>query len=875
MAQALPCGLAGRVVLWYCAAAGPCAAAAATAPRTLGALAAACPELSTSLALLAAAAAGPLGDSAGWLLGCGPGERSCARTVFLPVDAAWQKHFTATGSSLAAATTSLASLPADSSSSSPQQQQLLPDVARVLLLHVLAGGEGKLRAKAFPRAPASRAYGTRLAGARVAVSRSGSANTLQLRGPVGGAASAAASLTNDLAAGKALVHIVDSVLPAPPPASPSPSPPAPQGAAASPSPPPSPPPPSPPPPSPPPPSPPPPSPPPPSPPPPSPPPPPPIPPPLPAATTPAAPAPPSLPPSRSRRPRPPPGPPPRAPDSPRPPLAVSGLAGYLELIREVRAPVIAVSMVAVPGTRKYVLVERPTDVFYVNGGVLDLDTNKSLRFLPAENRFCSGVMVLPSGQPIFPGGFGKAGQLADGRANIGGFFAGNNSLINVGNMRALRWYATPAVMPDGKVLIVGGSPQYNAGAPPPWAELWDPARPWDKTRIVPQPPAFESVEHRWYPLVWLLPRGDVFWWSDRAGAITDSDTFTVRRNMPRFPETYRYRTLYPFTAAGTMLALRPQDDYQPSFVIFGGGDMTGRPFINTDDVTLPASSQAARLDLRHCDSDPSGYCTAGWQLEDMLGLRRLMGDAVVLPNGRVILHGGAGSGLTGLAKGGPNQAADPQLQSLAYDPYAPPGRRFARLERGPIVRLYHSAVCLDPSGLLLVAGCETCAGYRGGTPFISPSPDGLFEYRLEWITPAEVAPGVPRPEWVAEPGGGGVRPPEVIQRGSTFNVTYEYALSAAPGGGGGLLTAASLSTPCAATHSVGMNSRMVMMTVLSDVEVAAGGGGAGGGGPPRRRVATLAAPPASLRGLAPAGRYLLFLVGQAGSYSRGVWVTVT
>ncbi len=28
-------------------------------------------------------------------------------------------------------------------------------------------------------------------------------------------------------------------------------------------------------------------------------------------------------------------------------------------------------------------------------------------------------------------------------------------------------------------------------------------------------------------------------------------------------------------------------------------------------------------------------------MEDMLGLRRLMGDAVVLPNGRVILHGGA------------------------------------------------------------------------------------------------------------------------------------------------------------------------------------------------------------------------------------------
>ena len=44
---------------------------------------------------------------------------------------------------------------------------------------------------------------------------------------------------------------------------------------------------------------------------------------------------------------------------------------------------------------------------------------QTLRFLPAENRFCSGVMVLPSGMPIFPGGFGPTGLLKDGRANIG------------------------------------------------------------------------------------------------------------------------------------------------------------------------------------------------------------------------------------------------------------------------------------------------------------------------------------------------------------------------------------------------------------------------------------------------------------------------
>ena len=91
-----------------------------------------------------------------------------------PHPQAWQKHFQATGSSLATATAALTSAPAgSSSSSSPQQQQLLPDVARVLLLHVLGAGEGKLRARQFPKVPGARSYGTRLGGARLTVSRWG------------------------------------------------------------------------------------------------------------------------------------------------------------------------------------------------------------------------------------------------------------------------------------------------------------------------------------------------------------------------------------------------------------------------------------------------------------------------------------------------------------------------------------------------------------------------------------------------------------------------------------------------------------------------------------------------------------------------------
>ncbi len=63
--------------------------------------------------------------------------------------------------------------------------------------------------------------------------------------------------------------------------------------------------------------------------------------------------------------------------------------------------------------------------------------------------------------------------------------------------------------------------------------------------------------------------------------------------------------------------------------------------------------------------------------------------------------------------------------------------------------------------------------------------------------------------------------------------------------------------------------------VLSDAELEATAGPSSSSALSRRRLATIAAPPASLKGLAPAGPYLLFLVGQGGSYSRGVWVNVT
>ncbi len=41
-------------------------------------------------------------------------------------------------------------------------------------------------------------------------------------------------------------------------------------------------------------------------------------------------------------------------------------------------------------------------------------------------------------------------------------------------------------------------------------------------------------------------------------------------DLPPLPPTFPYHTMYPHTATIALLALRPDNDYAPSFVIFGG-----------------------------------------------------------------------------------------------------------------------------------------------------------------------------------------------------------------------------------------------------------------------------------------------------------------
>ena len=104
---------------------------------------------------------------------------------------------------------------------------------------------------------------------------------------------------------------------------------------------------------------------------------------------------------------------------------------------------------------------------------------------------------------------------------------------------------------------------------------------------------------------------------------------------------------------------------------------------------------------------------------------RIMADAILQPNGKILIINGARVGKTGAtAIGTPNQrGAAPDV--IMYDPYAPVGQKFKVFAASPIQRLYHSTAVLLPDGRTLVAGTDEATF----------TPTTCYEHRIEAFTP--------------------------------------------------------------------------------------------------------------------------------------------
>ncbi|GLI60875.1 hypothetical protein VaNZ11_003093 [Volvox africanus] len=513
----------------------------------------------------------------------------------------------------------------------------------------------------------------------------------------------------------------------------------------------------------------------------------------------------------------------------------------------INAPVISIALTHIPTagprSRKYFAYFRAyTATQTQSAGTFDLNTRQAELLTTKYDQFCHGPIVLPDGRTALFGGFEdrrNAIQL-DGRRAIAIHNDATKRLEYPGRLVFNRWYPTPCMTADNKVLIVGGTAIPDQGPQIPAAEIWDPAKPAETPAALPLPPTFKQYAwNNWYPFICLLPNGEILWWGDRGGSITNSNWKEIYK-FPDLPNnTFPYRTMYWFTASIVLNALKPDPrtgEYREfSMTIFGGAPPDVKP-------NSPASPLSARLDMYYCKT---GICDRGWVIEDMLGQRRVMPTTTVIPNGKVLVHGGGQAGYAGWKRGDRYLSILPAYQDLMYDPDAPTGNRYTLSATLGIIRMYHMASCLDLSGKVVTSGCETCGmtgADAGDLPAnVSRSPDGDLDYRISFAVPTEIGPGVERPAIISAP--------EVITRGSVFTILYM-----------GTVSGATLAAPCANTHSINMNQRVLFLNVASAVN----------------GVARINAPPLSQPAAAHEGYYQLFLLGNqyptGRTYSEGIWV---
>ncbi|GLI60878.1 hypothetical protein VaNZ11_003097 [Volvox africanus] len=516
-------------------------------------------------------------------------------------------------------------------------------------------------------------------------------------------------------------------------------------------------------------------------------------------------------------------------------------------ISSLRPPVISIALTHVPKagprSRTYFAYSRARwRMDKQSAGIFDLNKNESNLVITPFDHFCNGPILLADGNPALVGGYDEPANKAqtDGRKWISIYDHNRRSMTSMTSMFYQRWYPTPCLVKDNKVLIVGGTYNIDKGPQIPVAELWDPTKPNAGTEQVPLPPTFKkNAGFNWYPFILMLPRGEILWWGDRGGSITNSNWEEIYI-FPDLPNnTFPYRTMYPCTSSIVLSAMKPDGktgEYNDfSIVIFGGAPDGPKG--------APASPVSARLDMFYCGTN---ICDKGWVIEDMLGQRRVMPYATVLPNGKVLVHAGGQAGIAGWKSGKYNyKGILPAYRDLMYNPYAPLGTRYSLSSTLGIIRMYHSTTCLDLSGKVISAGCETCGmtgADAGDLPAnVSRSPDGDLDYRISFAVPTEIGPGVERPVIISAP--------EVITRGSVFTILYT-----------GTVTGATLAAPCANTHSINMNQKVLFLNLVS---VSSG-------------VAQIRAPPLSQPMAAHAGYYQLFLLGTqtatGQTYSEGVWV---
>jgi hypothetical protein len=480
--------------------------------------------------------------------------------------------------------------------------------------------------------------------------------------------------------------------------------------------------------------------------------------------------------------------------------------------------------------------------------VVEISGPNAFKPVPVQvthNPFCAGQAFLADGRLLVAGG-DKKQEATWPRAPKGTRYGLNSLRVftphegstgewkSIGKISSSRWYPTCTLLPDGRVFLISGSldDQEVFNNQNPTCEVIPP---------LPGGPQYlpflaEAWPYHSYPFVFVLPDGRLFVFAkDSAYYLTlKEDAFARERwHVEDGPKlTGQPAKHYPNTATAVLLPLLPEKDYAAEVLLMGGGGANIYRYDGQFDID--AVNSCFRLDV-----DTPG---AQWRCAAHMKHRRVMPDAVLLPDGAVLVVNGVSKGFGG--GNAANGTALPENAVTEAELYDPVNNEWKQVAVATCTRLYHSTALLLPDATVLVAGSDQQVHNRGLPANACAGLSDIeceavrnrhyargYEYRLEVFSPPYLFKGIPRP--VIESVQGRIR------YGEGFDIQVQNLPEMRQDD-----LKVALLRPGSVTHCNNTGQRHVGLKILrkSDTHL------------------TIEAPPDST--LAPPGYYMLFLLHQ-------------
>ena len=406
------------------------------------------------------------------------------------------------------------------------------------------------------------------------------------------------------------------------------------------------------------------------------------------------------------------------------------------------------------------------------------------------------------------------------------------------NLTTSRWYASNQILPDGRIIVVGGRNSFTY-------EFVDPndinnhnGKSFFFLRFLKLTrDSNPGEENNLYPFLHLLPDGNLFIFANRRSILFDYTRNRVLREYPVMPGEEKRN--YPSTGSSVLLPIKLPGLDDPTrlpdadVMVCGGAFPGAFNLANKNKIFVEASSTCGRI--RVTDPEPE------WVME-VMPIPRVMPDMVLLPTGNVVILNGAANGTAGW-----ENAANPVLYPVLYKPDLPdPLPRFELLAPGKTPRMYHSSAVLVPDGRILVGGSNPHRGYDF-LAYPYPTELSLDAYHPDYLGPEFETL---KPSIIAVEAAN-----NTASYGGNFSVTFSLQMLRSVAG-----ISVALVAPSFTTHSFAMNQRVVVLDVAAVEEVA-----------PFAYKVTARGPHSPA--VAPPGYYMVFIV-HAGIPSVAVWVQV-